>query len=219
VNDDHRASAERMRALIQQGVRDPSRFRAALMGVPPAARDAWANDVLGLGPPPEDGPDLPRGCVPYLPCSVDALLRLTEQAPVRASDVFVDVGSGVGRAAVLAHLLTGAAAVGLEVQPTLVSASRELAARLRLEDVSFVAGDAAQLTEALAAGTVFFLYCPFSGERLTKLLAILESVAGTREIRVCTLDLPLPPCDWLEVTPPTSLDLVIHRSSRLARRL
>jgi SAM-dependent methyltransferase len=192
---------------------DPSLFRASLTSVPPIARDAWADRVLGLGAPPEDGPALPRGCVPYLPCSVDALLRLTEHAPVRASDVFVDVGSGVGRAAALVHLLTGARAVGIEVQPPLVAAARELATRLRLPDVSFVEGDAAQLTAALAAGSVFLLYCPFSGDRLLKLLADLESVARTRTIRVCCVDLPLPACRWLEPAPPSWVDLAIYRST------
>ena len=81
------------------------------------ARDAWVDQLFGLGAPPEDGPQLPVGCVPYLPCSVDALLRVAEHAPVRASDLFVDIGAGVGRAAALMHLLTGAPAFGVEVQP------------------------------------------------------------------------------------------------------
>jgi SAM-dependent methyltransferase len=188
-------------------------LRAALAAVPPLERDAWVDRALGLGPPPDDGPALPRGCVPYLPCPVDALLRLTAHAQVRASDVFVDVGAGAGRAAVLVHLLTGASVVGLEVQPELVTAARELAARLCLPRVSFVEGDAPRLTAALAEGSVFFLYCPFSGERLAQLLANLEPVARTRTIRVCCLDLPLPPCPWLEPLPPRWPDLALYRSA------
>ena len=187
-------------------------FRRELTRIPPIARDAWVDQVFGLGAPPEDGPQLPVGCVPYLPCSVDALLRLVEHAPVRASDLFVDIGAGVGRAATLVHLLTGAPAVGVEVQPALVAAARELAARLRLSEVSFVEADAGQSTDGWAAGSVFLLYCPFSGERLAKLLAKLEPLARVRAIRVCCVDLPLPPCSWLEQTSPTSLDLTIYRS-------
>ena len=161
-------------------------------------------------------PQLPVGCVPYLPCSVDALLRLAEHAPVRASDLFVDIGAGVGRAAALVHLLTGAPAIGVEVQPALVAAARELAARLRLSSVSFVEADAGQPTDVWSAGSVFLLYCPFSGDRLAKLLANLEPVARARPIRVCCVDLPLPPCPWLEQMPPPSLDLTIYRTT-LAR--
>ena len=208
----HRESAERVRSLIEQGLCDPSLFRAELTRIPPVARDAWVDQVFGLGAPPEDGPELPVGCVPYLPCAVDALLRLVEQAPVRApSDLFVDIGAGVGRAATLVHLLTGAPAVGVEVQPALVAAARELAARLRLSDVSFVEADAGRSTDGWAAGSVFLLYCPFSGGRLAKLLANLEPVARTRPIRVCCVDLPLPPCSWLERMPPPSVDLTIYR--------
>jgi SAM-dependent methyltransferase len=219
VNESHHErhpdGARRLRSLIERGPRDPSLFRAALAHIPPAARDACVDHAFGLGALPEDGPALPGGCVPYLPCPVDALLRLAEHAPVRASDVFVDVGSGVGRAAALVHLLTGARAVGLEVQPALVAAARQLATRCHLPGVSFVQGDAAQLTADLSAGSVFLLYCPFSGDRLVKLLDDLESIARTRAIRVCCVDLPLPPRRWLTLAPPLADDLAIYRSTPL----
>jgi SAM-dependent methyltransferase len=215
VDAGHRESAERVRSLIERAQCHPSPFRAELTGIPPFARDAWVDHVFGLGAPPEDGPQLPVGCVPYLPCSVDALLRLTEHASVRASDLFVDIGSGVGRAVALVHLLTGAPAIGIEVQPALVTAARALAARLRLSNVSFVEADAGQSPDAWSAGSVFLLYCPFSGDRLAKLLTNLEPVARAHPIRVCCVDLPLPPCPWLEETPPPSLDLTIFRSTRL----
>lgn len=195
-----------------RGEMPPTRFRAALTSVPPLARDTWVDLVLGIEAVPDDGPGLPRGCVPYLPCAVDALLRAADLASVGASDRFVDVGSGAGRAAALMHLLTGAEAVGLEIQPELVAAARDLSARLGLSGVSFAEGDAPALTAALASGSVFFLYCPFSGERLVKLLAVLEQVARTRAIHVCCLDLPLPACAWLEPAAAPAADLAVYRS-------
>src|SRR5215831_18322971 len=138
---------------------DPTSFRAALAAVSPAERDAWVDRVFGLEIPSDDS--LPHGCVPYLPAPIDILLQIAEHADVQASDVFVDVGSGVGRATVLMHLLTGAAAIGLEIQPSLVHASRELAKRLGTEQVSVVEGDAALTTGLMLIGSVFFLYCPF----------------------------------------------------------
>ena len=160
-----------MRAVLEGGGYTPALFRDALGAVPPVARDTWVDRALGLEAIAEDGADLPRGCVPYLPCSVDALLRLIEHAPVGAGDVFVDVGAGLGRAVALVHLLTGAPAIGVEVQPAHVAASRALAMRLRLRSASFLSGDAAEIVPQLTAGSVFFLYCPFSGDRLVKLLA------------------------------------------------
>src|SRR5262249_14469068 len=153
--------------------------------------------VLGLNEIPADGPELPRGCVPYLPCPVDALLRMVEGAGVQASDVFVDIGSGVGRATALVHLLTGAPAIDLEIQPPLVLAARGLASRLMLTRVSCIEGDATKLTELVTIGSVFFLYCPFGGEHLVRVLDQLESIARTRMLRICSVDLPLPSSDWL----------------------
>jgi predicted RNA methylase len=212
MDDRYRASADRVRSRIERGRHDAAELRAALSSVPPAIRDAWLDHVFGLGELPDDGPELPRGCVPYLPTPVDALLRVIDEAPVRASDVFVDVGAGPGRAAALVHLLTGAAVIGLEIQPHLVTAARDLAARLMLSRIHCIAGDAAKLAGSLPIGSVFFLYCPFGGDRLAKVLADLEILARARALRVCCIDLPLPPCPWLTRDPPRAADLAIYRS-------
>lgn len=213
MDEMERAGAERIRALLASAPLDPAAFREALLRVPPADRDAWLDLVFGLDGIPDDGPALPRGCTPYLPCSVDALLRLVDDAEVQASDVFVDVGSGVGRAAALVHLLTGASAIGIEVQPELVLASRDLAARLRLSRFSQVLGDAADLAGSIAGGSVFFFYCPFGGDRLEKVVDDLEPIARTRQIRVGCVDLPLPPRPWLTLASAPSRDLTIYRST------
>lgn len=188
-----------------------------MLDIAPRERDVCIDEALSIEAPPEDGPELPRGGVPYLPCSVDALLRVAAQVPVRASDVFVDVGAGVGRAAVLMHLLTGARVIGLEVQSAFALAAQNMARRLRLPAVSFIAGDAVEQTAALAQGSVFFLYCPFSGERLVRLLEILQSTAAQRTIHICCVDLRLPSCRFLEITSVPSVDLTIYRSRGRAR--
>lgn len=188
-------------------------LREALLEVPPAQRDAWVDRVLGLGELPEDGPELPRGCVPYMPCAVDRLVQMVDRVPVRASDVFVDVGAGVGRAGALVHLLTGAAVIGLEVQPHLVREARALATRLAAERLVFVEGDALALAGYIAIGTVFFFYCPFSGERLARVLRELEWIARTRAIRVCCIDTPLPPCDWLVRDGTDDDDIAVYHSA------
>ena len=210
-----RESAERIRSQLATARITPASFHAAITSVPPEHRDAWLDDVFGLDEIPDDGPALPRGGVPYLPCSVDALLRVIEHADVRSSDVFVDIGSGVGRAAAFVHLLTGAAAIGLEIQPSLVAASRELAARLNGLRVAPIEGDAAVLAGYMMIGSIFFLYCPFSGERLEKVLDDLEPIAYTREIRVCCVDLPLPPRPWLRLASPPSDDVAVYRSTHV----
>jgi precorrin-6B methylase 2 len=148
-----------------------------------------------------------------VPCSVDTLLRMLELAAVGPDDVFVDVGSGVGRAMALAHLLTGAGALGIEIQPELVRCSRELLARLGSARLAVLEGDAAALADHIRSGSVFFLYCPFGGARLDRVIDQLESIAATRTIRVCTVDVPPLERAWLE---PLSLagDLAVYRSVR-----
>jgi hypothetical protein len=208
-----RASAVATRSQLRASGTAPENFRRALLEIDESRRDAWLDLVLGIDGVAEDGPALPRGCVPYLPCPVNVLLRVIEQAEVQSHDVFVDVGSGLGRATASIHLLTGAGAIGLEIQPHLVQASRALAERLELRRCSVIEGDAARLTADSAVGSVFFLYCPFSGERLAKLLDGLELIAQTRAIRVCCLDLLLPPRPWLSLRPPLAADLAVYRST------
>jgi protein-L-isoaspartate O-methyltransferase len=188
-------------------------FRDALARVAHEQHDAWVDEQLGLSGLGEDGPGLPRGCVPYLPTSVATVLRVISAAGIQADDTFVDIGSGIGRVTALVHLLTGATAVGLEIQPQLVHEARQLAVRLGAARMSVVEGDAAELVAQLPAGNVFYLYAPFSGARLERVLDALDTIGRIRPIRVCTLHLPLPERPSLI---PVSLDpdLGVYRSAR-----
>jgi SAM-dependent methyltransferase len=210
VDERFRRSAEKARLTIERGLHDPSTFRAALVDVPVTERDAWLDLVLGLDELHDDGPALPPDGVPYLPSPVDALLRMVDAVDLRSSDVFVDVGSGPARAVAFVHLLTGAEAIGLEIQPSLVRAGRGLTSRLRLAGVSVIEGDAATLAGRMTTGSVFFLYCPFSGARLATVLDDLEPIARRRPLRLCCLNLPLPPRAWLIREPHGSDDLVVY---------
>lgn len=213
MEEAQRVSAERVRSLLRKAELTPERFRAELAGVPAVERDAWFDWVLSLDVIPEDGPSLPRSCTPYLPCSVEALLGVVEHARVDALDVFVDLGSGLGRAAAFVQLCTGASVIGVEIQPELVRASRELARRVALRPFSVIEGDAPSLAGRVTNGTIFFLYCPFSGERLEQTLDGLEPIARTRQIRVCCVDVPLPPRPWLATASCTVLGVTVHEST------
>lgn len=191
----------------------PAERRATFDAVPPSSRDAWLDALLGIDTFPADDPALPRGCVPYLPCGVDLLLATIDAAAIIPSDVFVDLGAGLGRALVLVHLLTGAHAIGVEIQAALAQRSRTHAAALGLPHIEILEADAADPIPALHSGTVFFLYCPFSGARLVRALAHLETIAAHHPIRICCVDLPLPRCDWLiPVCSPPPGSLAIYRS-------
>jgi SAM-dependent methyltransferase len=193
-------------------VQSPASFAAAIRAISPDARDAWLDDYLGLEDSlPPDGPELTAGRVPYMPCGVATLLSVIDHARIDASDVFVDIGSGLGRATAFVHAMTGARAIGVEVQPHLVRRARDVARRLGASGLDVIEGDATEIVRTLRDGTVFFLYCPFGGDALVRVLADLESIAHKHPIRVCTVDLPLPPCAWLESVH-ASRELAIWRS-------
>lgn len=206
-------SAERMRRALERGLPEPAAFRAALLAIAKDERDSWVNVALGLAEPPVDAAELPRGCVPYLPCGVDALLQTVDVAGVSADDVFVDVGAGAGRAAAVVQLLTGATVLGLEIQPELVRAARELGTRLSLSRMTLLECDARTPPSSIASGSVVFLYCPFSGEHLTPLLDALERVARTRPLRIACVDVELPERPWLTRAAAPHGTVTLYRST------
>ncbi|MEY2936547.1 MAG: hypothetical protein RL033_7296 [Pseudomonadota bacterium] len=208
--------ADEMRAQLSSRQVTPAAFRAALLSVPIAERDVWLDLAFGLEGLPEDGPQLPANCTPYLPCPVDAVLQSVEHARIGVGDVFVDVGSGLGRAALLAQLLTGASSIGIEIQSALAHASLALARRLNVSRFAVIEGDAAQLIETVR-GTVFFLYCPFSGARLERVLEGLAVLARSRQIHLCCVQLPLPERSWLTQLPLPDGELAVYRSTAPGR--
>ncbi len=180
----------------------------------PSARDVWVDAVLGIEGVPDDGADLPRGCVPYLPCAVSAVIAMVDAAVVSAEDVFVDVGAGVGRAAITVGLLTGATVVGVEVQRGLAARARTLASALPTLRMDVVVGDVADHIDDVSAGTVFFLYCPFSGVRLEAFVDGLAGAAAHHPIRIASVDTPLPTRPWLTSSPTTTPALSVRHSKR-----
>ena len=208
----YQQSAERARSCLESGSHDRSNFRAELRNIPSNTRDAWLDLVLGLDELPADGPELPAGCVPYLPCPVDTVVKMAELIGLSDTDVVIDVGAGVGRVAALVNLLTGASSIGIEIQPALAQSARSLAERLHLQRVSCVSGDASALTRFMMVGTVFFFYCPFSDDRLAKVIEDLKPIALTKRLSICCVDLPALSQPWLTRELSASGGLEIYRT-------
>lgn len=206
----------RLRSELRSAQVTPATFAAELDAIPALHRDAWLDLLWDVEGVELDEPDLPRGCVPYLPCAVETVLAALHDASVTADDVFVDVGAGAGRAAFLAHLETGAGCIGLEIQPTLARAAQARADWLGLTRLRFLAGDATELVRHVPSGTVFFLYCPFGADRLRRFLDVLEDLARFRQIRVCCVDMPALERPWLSRLPSSSTNIDVYEST-LAR--
>lgn len=217
MNDALRRRAHAARAEIASGALRGAALLELILSVPFLDRDAWLDELLGFEAPPPDVPDLPRGSVPYLPSGVDEILAMVMEVPIEPDDELVDLGAGLGRVVVLAHLLSGARASGVELQAPLVARARARCAALALPAVSFVHADAA---EAELDGSIFFLYAPFSGQVLARVVGRLEEVARRRPIVVCAVGLELHDVPWLlpRTTSCVSLALYDSQVSGVPRR-
>jgi SAM-dependent methyltransferase len=194
VNDSLRLRAKTARAAIESGALRGGALVELILSIPFVDRDVWIDELLGFPAPPPDAP-LPRGSVPYLPCGVNEIMAMVREVPLGPDDELVDLGSGLGRVAIIAHLLSGARARGVEIQEHLVHAARARCAALALTRVSFIHANAAELE---LDGSLFFLYAPFNGEMLRSVLRRVEAVARRRRaIIVCAVGLELHDVPWL----------------------
>jgi len=207
VDDSLRLRARAARAEVASGALRGAALRERLRAVPFGDRDAWVDELLGIEPPPPDGPDLPRGAVPYLPCGVDEILAVVQDAPVGPDDELVDLGSGLGRVAVLVHLLSGARTRGIEIQAPLVDRARTMSTAFGLTAVSFAHANAA---DCELDGSVFFLYAPCNGDLLARVVRRLEDVARRRPIVIAAVALELPDVPWLAARITSSAALTLY---------
>lgn len=190
----------------------PRRPLDELAALPPGALDAAVDAWLGpLAAPPEAAAPPGEHLIGHHASGAAAIVRALREAPVGPGDTFVDLGAGDGRVALLAHLLTGARAIGVELQPALVAAARAAAARLGVAHaVRFEHADARHAA-AIDAGTVFYLYAPFTGPVLDAVLARLAAVAAARRLTVCALGVDLDHrAPWLRRRPLDDFWLAIH---------
>src|SRR5580692_1368351 len=123
------------------------------------ARDELVSGILQLREPSE--PTLQ-------PTPVRHILHLIAACALSQENVFVDLGSGLGHVPVLVSMLTGARSLGIEVEAAYVASAQQCAQSLRLSRVHFIARDA-RIAD-LSAGSVFYLYSPFTGSILTEVL-------------------------------------------------
>jgi hypothetical protein len=144
-----------------------------LAQLPAAARDDALERHLGIAEAtPQSGspgPDL----IGYHASGVAAVVRALIEVPVHSEDTLIDLGAGLGKVVLLAHLLTGARAHGVELQPELVARSRSAAQRLGL-DVELEQGDA---REAALEAARYFTYTRHSRVRRCEKFSLGWSVS------------------------------------------
>jgi hypothetical protein len=165
--------------------------------------DELVSGVLQFDPPGTQAASLAVEMVFYQPTPARHIFDLIRRGPVSERDVLFDLGSGLGHVSLLATLCAGVRSVGIELEPAYVRCARQCAHALGLSGVTFLQQDVREAD--LSAGTVFFLYTPFTGSILRDVLSLLRDEASTRVICVCTFG----PCTvtvareaWLDAVGP-----------------
>ena len=204
------ARYEADRERIRQGDLRGGELLSWIEDCPPQHRELAIEQLLGVAHRPLGRARLGAGLIGYVPCGFEPVVRAVIDLPLTAADVFVDLGSGLGKATMLAHLLTGAAAQGIELQSDLVAHANERALDLRLPGVSHETADARRAR--LQDGNVFFLYLPFTGTALEEVMARLRAEASRRAIVVCALGVDLGCFGWLRAREPSSFWLTLYDS-------
>ncbi len=146
-------------------------------------RDELLSGVLQLREPSKASAHLEREMVFYQPTPVRHILRLIELTALSEGDVLVDLGSGLGHVPLLASILTGAQSIGIEVEAAYVASAQECAQALCQSRVRFIHEDAR--TADLSAGTVFYLYSPFTGSITGYCTAQVAKQGTNRPIKIC----------------------------------
>jgi SAM-dependent methyltransferase len=133
--------------------------------------DAFINGLLHQGPVPAETKAREPEMVYYQKTPARIVIEMARKARLTEADAFYDLGSGLGQVPILIHLLSGAAAKGIEFEPAYCDYARACAADLNLARVESVHADAR--AAGYSGGTVFFMYTPFEGEILA---AVLEKL-------------------------------------------
>jgi precorrin-6B methylase 2 len=119
----------------------------------------------------------------YRPTPWLVLRALLDRLEIAENDVFVDIGSGMGRVVLMAARRPFGRVIGIERSPELTEIARENLARgrgrLRCQDVELLTVDALDW-EVPDDVTVIYLNCPFPDEVLERVLAKLVESLDTR---------------------------------------
>ena len=146
--------------------------------------DLLVNGIMTYHQLPEETRKPEPEMVFYQKTPARIILEIIRRAEFTPQDVFYDLGSGMGQAVMLVHLLTGVVSKGVEFEPAFCKYASTIAAELQLPDVEFINNDARRVD--YATGTVFFMYTPFEGFMLQDVLGILKTESKKRKIKLFT---------------------------------
>lgn len=172
--------------------------------------DYLFDDIFNIGEGDPSGAGLSQqkvklGNHAYMPTEISVVLYMLKQLNLTKDDVFVDIGTGLARIPILVSLLTAARAVGIECNSDFARAAQRTIKNYNLPRCNVRLEDATQ--SDFSEGSVFFLFNPFWGKVLDRVIESLKESAKEKalegkQIRICSSG----PCsqlfanqDWLEI--------------------
>jgi len=122
---------------------------------------------------------------PFVPSPLDVVVRALGEVGLEGESVLVDLGSGDGRVPTSANRVFGARAVGVELNPELVSYSRRVRDSMGLKGVEFVCADARSVD--LSGADLVFAYLTSEALEVLKPVLLTAGEGAT----VLTHDYPI----------------------------
>ena len=112
-----------------------------------------------------------------------------QELQFKASDVFIDLGSGDGRVVLYTACASDVGqAKGFELVRERAQLAEEAKNQRSLDNVQFIQGNIREHLETIEDGTVFFIFNPFSIDTWTIVEQKLKDVAVRRKIRIVSVN-------------------------------
>jgi hypothetical protein len=112
--------------------------------------------------------------VAYVPTPYRKIIHTLRQVKLGHDDVFIDLGSGLGRTVFTASWLGAKRAVGVEINAALTASAREnyQSSHLRHRDIEFVCAAAQEYN--FHEGSVIYMFHPFGSATMEKVIQRIE---------------------------------------------
>jgi protein-L-isoaspartate O-methyltransferase len=163
-----------LREQIAQGRLRVGALRRLFDSVPRFERDQFVEEVLAIAYPPLEEPALLTSeHMTYAPSGYDEIVHAFDLTQLGPGDRFLDLGSGMGKVAILAALLAGAESAGVESERQLCDLGVAAARQVGVPNVQLQPGDAREAAGADA--DVVFMYLPFAGRALAHVMDRLRA--------------------------------------------
>jgi hypothetical protein len=165
--------------------------------------DILLEQVLFPTPPPSESRERSADMIRYEATPARIVLELIDTVKFIPSDVFIDIGSGLGVVVMLVNLLTGVQSIGIEYDPVYARYAQKQATAFGLEKVSFINVDARDAD--LNIGNIFYLFTPFVNEVFDSVLERLRYTSIRKPVHICsygTITYDLVKLPWLQLLDP-----------------